>query len=155
MALAPPGSEPARIHIAALVLKNFQNRPNVEIQLFRPGGDPSELAGMARAGLVGPAMAGMPPELIRDATEEAAIACLLEAFTASEIRQMTDYLQERYASQISGITICPMRLPVPLGIGPLAGLPEGARSGFINFDQAPGYPLDFPFRGYYDLDDPL
>lgn len=153
MVLAPPEFEPGRIHIAALVLKNFQNRENVEIQLFRPGGDPAELAGLARSELVGPALADMPPELISGATEDAAIACLLEAFTAAEIRQMTDYLQERYSGQIAEISICPLQLPVPLGIGPLAGLPEGARSGFINFDLAPGYPLDFAFRGYYDLGD--
>lgn len=152
MILAPPNFEPERIHIVALVLKNFQNRENVEIQLFRPGGDPVELEGLNRSALVGSAVAGMPPELVRGATEEAAIACLLETFTASEIRQITEYLQERYSGQIAEIAICPLELPVPLGIGPISGLAEGNRSGFINFDLAPGYPLDFAFRGYYDLD---
>lgn len=145
-------SEPIeRIYIAAAELPNFRGKHHVEVQLFRSGITPEEIEACSGLDLVGPAPNDMPPEILKGATKEAALECALEAFTEEEAEQLCSYLQERYANQISKLTICPMTLPVPLGIGPLGKIPETATAGFINFDQAPGYALPFSFRGYYDL----
>lgn len=150
--LAAPGALPARQHIAAITLKNFHGRENVEAQLFRVGATREEMEEARALNLVGPPPAGMPPEILAGATEDAALECVLEAFTSEEAGQMLDYLRDRYADQIESIAICPMDLPAPLGVGPLAKLPESETSGFINFDRAPGYSLPFAFKGYYDLE---
>lgn len=148
---APEDSPLERIYIAAAVLRNFHGLENVEIQLFRSDARPEELEELKDKELVGPAEPEMPAELLAGATREAALACLLEAFRKEEIEELLAYLARRYGDHIERLTVCPIELPVPLGVGPLANIPEGKTSGFINFDLAPDYPLPFKFRGYYDL----
>lgn len=135
-----------RIYIAALYLDNFRGRENVEVQLFRPGAAESEIQALKGKNLVAAALPAL-----EGASEDAALACLLEAFTLAEAEKLSAYISERYGQQAQKLVICPMDLPVPLGVGPLAALPEGKNSGFLNFDLAPDYPLDFRFRGYFDL----
>lgn len=140
-----------RIYIAACELAQFRGGKNVEVQLFRTGATPAELAALGDKDWVGAPPADMPAELLQGATREAALQCLLEAFTEKEIEELCEYLQKRYGNQITRLTICPMNLPVPLGVGPLGQIPETESSGFIKFDEAPGYNLNFGFRGYFDL----
>lgn len=147
-----PGNGPIeRIYIAAVILKNLRGSQNVEVQLFRPIYDHAEIEELKNKGLVSDTEPGMPAELMAGATEESALACLLESFTLEEARAIAKYLEDRYADQAVSLTICPMKLPVPLGLGPLQSVPETEKSGFIHFDKAPDYPLDFQFKGYYDL----
>ncbi len=153
MVKAPADSPVKRIYRAAATLKGFRQREAVEVQLFRIGAPDEEIAACKGRGLVGEAPEDMPREVLAGATEEAALACLMEAFTEEEAQEMRQYLEKRYSGQITRLAIGPMDLPVPLGVGPLAKIPESANAGFINFDHAPGYPLNFAFRGYYDLDD--
>ena len=89
--------------------------------------------------------------MLQGATEEAALRCILEAFTEEESRALVDYLEQRYAEHIEKITVCPLDLPVPLGVAPLSGIPEGKSTGFIRFEAVPNYPLPFVARGFYDL----
>lgn len=142
---------PERIYVAAAVLKEFRGRENVEMQLFRPGAPIEEARELERFNPIGDPPADMPAEVLAGATREAALACLLECFTFAEIEKLAAYLQERYPDHIVELAACPMDLPAPLGLGPLGAIPESETSGFINFDQAPDYPLDFKFKGFYDL----
>lgn len=142
---------PERIYIAAVTLKNLHGRKNVEVQLFRTGAQPEEMAALKNQALVGDPPPEMPKELLAGATTENALACLLEAFTEEETEQLTAYLKDRYADQVERLIICPIQIPVPLGVGPLAQIPESESSGFVNFDLAPDYPLPFKFRGFYEI----
>lgn len=150
-AQAPADAPLERIYIAAATLREFRQKKNVEIQLFRVGAKPEEIEACKGLGLVGKPPADIPPEILAGATEEAALACLMEAFTEQEISELEKYLETRYGTHIERLTIGPLDLPIPLGVGSLSQLPESSSAGFINFDQAPGYPLKFAFRGYYDL----
>ena len=140
-----------RVYFASAVMNGFRGRDNIELQLFRVGATEAELDALRGKNLVGPADPNMPPQALAGASEDAALECMLEAFTEEEADQLAAYLQERYSDQFGTLAICPMDVPVPLGIGPLAKIPESENSGFINFDLAPDYPLDFKFRGYFDL----
>lgn len=140
-----------RVYIIAATLRNFHGREHVEVQLFRANGDKEELEQWRGKNLVGAPDPAMPEELLAGATEEAALECLLEAFTANEAETVEKYLAERYADHIVSLDICPMPLPIPLGVGPLGKIPESQSSGFINFDLAPDYPLQFAMKGYYEL----
>lgn len=140
-----------RIYIAAATLKNFRGQELAEVQLFRPIANEAEIEPLRGKGYVGEPDISMPKELLTGATEDAALSCLLEAFTKEEIERIIEYLQKRYANVIDTLSIGKMDMPVPLGIGPLGALPAGENSGFIHFDNAPDYPLNFSFKGYYDL----
>lgn len=149
--LAPGAGKDERLYIVAVTLREFQGREQVEAQIFRAHADPAEVAGLKGKNLVGAPDPAMPKELLAGATEEMALECLLETFTAGEVEQLETYLKERYGDHITEIDICPMPLPVPLGMGALGKIPEGPNSGFINFDLAPDYPLPFAVKGYYEL----
>lgn len=149
MIKAPENIPLERIYIAAATLRSFQNKKDVEVHLLRIGATPAEMAELAKLDIVGPPEPDIPAQILAGATREAALACLLETFTGAEVEQLARYLEERYSEQISRLMIGPMDLPVPLGAGPLAAIPESASSGFINFDLAPDYPLDFRFKGFY------
>lgn len=141
-----------RVYIASAILANFKGRKNVEVQLFRSNYQDSELEDLRGKNLVSGEGSDIPQEILTGATEDAALRCLLEAFTKSECNQLETYLKERYPDQIVQLDIAPLPLPLPLGLGPLAELPQGEQSGFINFDQAPGYALPFRVKGWYDLE---
>lgn len=149
---APEDAPLARIYIAAATLEKFRNKNNVEIQLFRIGVDNREVEILKKLNLVDKNPGDLPEAIIAQASEDAALECLLETFTKAEVDRLAQYLQNRYGDLVTSLTACPIDLPVPLGVGPLAKIPEGKSSGFINFDLAPDYPLDFAFRGYYDLE---
>ena len=149
----PAPAEPpvARIYIATAILGNFKGHRKVEAHLFRNYATDYEYAEMKELGLVGAPDPRMPKALLEGATEEAAIKCILEAFTEQEARDIGDWLNEKYGEQIEKLMIYPMDLPVPLGIGPLNSIPEGKNSGFIRFDRAKDYPFPFELKAYYDL----
>jgi hypothetical protein len=146
---APPDAQPDRVYIITLTMHTFKGRRNVEAHLFRLCSDPAELASLRDKGLTGKPCAeeGMP-----HGTEDDALQTVLEAFTAEEGNVLLDYLNERYAEQILRVTVCPLELPVPLGVVPLSAIPEGKSMGFIRFDAVRDYPLPFAVRAFYDLD---
>lgn len=141
-----------RVYIGSAVLSNFKGKANVEVQLFRSNYDDTEIEQIRNLGLVTSRNTGIPAEALAGATEEAALKCLMEAFTKEECVLIANYLQERYNEQIERIDFAPLQLPLPLGLGPLAELPPGEKSGFVNFDKAPGYSLPFHIKGWYELD---
>lgn len=149
--LSPDAAPDQRLYIVAATLRDFRGRQNLEVQIFRAKADAAELELLRGKNLVGSPDPDMPAELLAGATEDAALECLLEAFTANELELVESYLKSRYGEHITELTICPMPLPIPLGVGPLGKIPEGENSGFINFDLAPDYPLPFAIKGYYEL----
>ncbi|WP_022655110.1 hypothetical protein [uncultured Desulfovibrio sp.] len=149
--VAPDNAPLDRIYIVAATLNAFKGRRHVEVHIFRHGATDEELAALEGKKLVGPPDPAVPPQVLQGATEEAALRCVLEAFTAEESQALMAYLEQRYAEHIEKITVCPMDLPVPLGVAPLSGIPEGKSTGFISFDAVPDYPLPFVARGFYDL----
>lgn len=148
---APRDAKLERIYIAMATMRNFRGHSHMQAHIFRHGATASELETLREMDLVAPAPAGIPPEILAGATEDAALRCLLESFTRAEAEELAAYLKQRYGEQFEKLVICPLELPVPLGVGPLADMPEGEKSGFIHFDKAPGYPLSFTMKAYYDL----
>ena len=148
---APDNAPLDRIYIIAATLNAFKGRRHVEVHIFRHGATDEELAALEGKKLVGPPDPAVPPQVLQGATEKAALRCVLEAFTAEESQALVAYLEQRYAEHIEKIMVCPMDLPVPLGVAPLSGIPEGKSTGFIRFDAVPDYPLPFVARGFYDL----
>lgn len=148
---APPDAPLQRIYIMVATLRAFKGRRHVDAHIFRHGATEEELAALESLGLVGAPDPSVPPEALQGATREAALRCVLEAFTAGESQALLSYLEQRYAEHIEKITVCPLDLPVPLGVAPLGAIPEGKSTGFIRFDAVPDYPLSFTARGFYDL----
>ncbi|QCC85360.1 hypothetical protein DDIC_05620 [Desulfovibrio desulfuricans] len=140
-----------RVFIVAATLSTFKGCRHVDVQIFRPGATDAELEAIKDLGLVAPADPSVPAEVLQGATEEAALRCVLESFTTEESHALVEYLEKRYADQIERITVCPLDLPVPMGVAPLAGIGEGKTTGFIRFDAVRDYPLPFPAYGFYDL----
>ena len=150
---APPDAPLDRIYIITLTMHTFKGRRNVEAHLFRAEPDPAELASLRNKGLVGKLRAeANGSQAAPHGTEDDALRSVLEAFTAEEGNLLLDYLKERYADQILRVTVCPLELPVPLGVVPLSAIPEGKTMGFIRFDAVRDYPLPFAVRAFYDLD---
>ncbi|MBQ9536629.1 MAG: hypothetical protein IJU79_02445 [Desulfovibrionaceae bacterium] len=146
-----PNPRYARCYGIDAIVKNFKGCQHLEITLFRSGATAAELEEVKRLDLVGPPEPEVPPEVLQGATEEGALRYVLENFTESEAEQFLQYCQDRYADLFETILIAPLELPVPLGAGPLAALPTTPTSGFICFDQAPNYPLNFAVRAYFDF----
>jgi hypothetical protein len=149
---APPDAPLDRIYIITLTMHTFKGRRHVEAHLFRAEPDPAELISLRNKGLVGKPCADQGDNQQPHGTEDDALQTVLEAFTAEEGNLLLDYLKERYAEQISRVTVCPLELPVPLGVVPLSAIPEGKTMGFIRFDAVRDYPLPFAVRAFYDLD---
>ena len=148
---APANAPIPRIYVASMLLAEFKGRRNVEAHIFRHSWAPEELEELAALDLVGPPDPGMPAQLVEGATREAALKCVLEAFTKEEIQKLAAHLKERHGAQILSLRAAPLQLPAPLGVGPLGELPTGAESGFIKLDKAPGYDLPFLAWAYYEL----
>ncbi|MBQ7617316.1 MAG: hypothetical protein IJS50_00415, partial [Desulfovibrio sp.] len=110
-----------------------------------------ELEALKGRELVGPPDPEVPAEVLQGATEEGALRYVLENFTREEVDQFLPYLKERYAELIEKVIIAPLEIPVPLGAGSIGALPATASSGFICFDKAPNYPLNFAVRAYFDF----
>ncbi len=149
---APPDAPIERIYIITLTMHTFKGRRNVEAHLFRADPDLSELENLRGRGLIGAPCADASDGPLPESAETDALQCVLEAFTAEEGNQVLAYLKERYADLILRVTVCPLELPVPLGVLPLSAVPEGKTMGFIRFDAVRDYPLPFRLRGFYDLD---
>jgi len=149
---APPDAPLDRIYIITLTMHTFKGRRNVEAHLFKAEPDPAGLQSLRDKGLVGKPCAEPNDSQVPRGTEDDALQTVLEAFTAEEGNLLLDYLKERYADQILRVTVCPLELPVPLGVVPLSAIPEGKTMGFIRFDAVRDYPLPFAVRGFYDLD---
>ena len=140
-----------RVFIVAATLSTFKGCRHLDVQIFRPGATDAEVEAIKGLGLVAPADPSVPAEVLQGATEEAALRCVLESFTAEESHALVEYLEKRYADQIEKITVCPLDLPGPFGVAPLAGIGDGKTTGFIRFDAVRDYPLPFPAYGFYDL----
>jgi hypothetical protein len=149
---APPDAPLDRIYIVTLTMHTFKGRRNVEAHLFRAESDPAEMESLRNKGLVGKPCAEADDSQAPHGTEDDALQTVLEAFTAEEGNLLLDYLKARYAEQIARVTVCPLELPVPLGVVPLSAIPEGKTMGFIRFDAVRDSPLPFAVRGFYDLD---
>ena len=134
------------------ILKNFKGCPNLEITLFRFGATEAELEAIKDLDLVGPAEPSVPKEVLQGATKEGALRCILENFTAEEVEQFLSYCEKRYSDLFAKILVAPLELPIPLGAGPLGALPVTTSSGFICFELAPNYPLNFMVRAYFDFE---
>lgn len=137
-----------RVYLIQATLKTFKGRRDVVVHLFRHDTDPAEMDTLRDLNIVGKADANTP----EGATQENALCSLLEAFTAEEGNALLEYLQHRYEEHITRVLVCPVDLPVPLGIVPFSSIPEGKSMGFIRFDAAAAYTLPFGVHGFYDLD---
>lgn len=135
-----------RAYILSMVINSFKGRRDVEVHLFRPDFEESELKNYDWNKLLGDPV---HPELEIDLDKSKRI--LLESFTLSERDQIVAYLKERYANRVSAINSAPLDLPIPLGLPPLSSIPGGKTIGFIHFEQIPNYTLPFPVHGFYDL----
>lgn len=144
----------ARAWIVTAVLHSFKGQRHVEVQIFRPGVTDEEVRSLQGQPLVAPADPSAPPQVVQGATEEAVLRCILESFTEEECHALAAYLEERYETQFESLIACPLELPVPLGVGPLEGIAEDARTGFIRFDAVRDWPLPFRAWGFYCLDQP-
>jgi len=135
-----------RLHAVSIVIRSFKGRRDVEVHLFRKDYDEAELTSRDFSELI-----GEPMEACDTHDPDSSKRILLEAFTSEERDRIVDFLSERYQDRVTRITASPLSLPIPAGLPPLSTYPEGKSIGFIRFDELPNYPLDFKFRGLYDL----
>lgn len=154
---APSDAPLDRMYIIAATLNTFKGRKHVDVQIFRAEADEAELERLHKLDIVSAPDPSVPPQVLQGATRDAALRYVLEAFTEEESRSLTAYLENRYSGHIERLLVCPLDLPVPLGVGPLAGIGEGKTTGIIRFEAVPDYPLPFVVHGFYDLaaHDPL
>lgn len=143
-----PYAELERVYLIQATLKTFKGRRDVIVHLFRQDTDLAELEALRGMKLVGEANTDTP----EGATVEDALRSMLEAFTTDEGNALLEYLDKRYDDHITRVTVCPMDLPVALGMVPFSGIPEGKSMGFIRFNAVPDYNLPFAVHGFYDLD---
>lgn len=149
---APPDAPLDRVYIITLTMHTFKGRRNVEAHLFKADPDLGEMKSLRDLELTGPPHEDAGDAPLPESAEDDALLTVLEAFTAEEGNMILEYLKERYAEQIQRVTVCPLTLPVPLGVMPLSAVPEGKSMGFIRFDAVRDYPLPFAVRALYDLD---
>lgn len=145
-----------RIYIITATIKTFKGRRDVQIHLFKTNPDISELDDLRKMKLIDTANNTNAVPNIQEATEDA-LRSVLEAFTAQEGNLLLEFLDDKYKGQISKVLVCPLEIPIPLGVVPLSAIPAGKTMGFIHFDAIKDYSLPFPVWGFYDLDahDPL
>lgn len=141
-----------RIYIITGTLKTFKGRRNVEVHLFRSNPDVDELESLRAMNVVGSLKDDSPQGSDNPQATEDALRTVLEAFTAEEGNQVLEYLDKRYADQFSKVVVCPLEIPVPLGVVPLSSIPEGKTMGFIRMEAVRDYPLPFAVQAFYDLD---
>ncbi len=145
---APPDIDIDRIYLIQATLKSFKGRRHVIAHLFRLNDNKEELEALRTLEVVGKKDATTP----EGAHEDDALASALEAFTADEGNMLLAYLEKRYKDQITEVVVSPLEIPIPLGMVPFSGIPEGKTMGFIRFDAVPDYDLPFAVHGFYDLD---
>lgn len=145
---APPFVQLERVYLIQATIRTFKGRRNVLVHLFRHDTDEQELEVLRDMNLVGK----KDKETPEGATPENALRSVLEAFTAEEGNALLAYLDKRYAEHVTKVVVCPLDLPVPLGIVPFSSIPEGKSMGFIRFDAVHDYDLPFGVHGFYDLE---
>lgn len=79
-----------------------------------PAQPDAELEAIKGLGLVAPVDPSVPAEVLQGATEEAALRCVLESFTAEESHELVEYLEKRYADQIEKSRSARSTCPCPL-----------------------------------------
>ncbi len=148
---APPYVELERIYIITATIKTFKGRRNVDVHLFRPDADPGEFEALSAMDIVEKPKFETPAEARTTEAREDALRTALEAFTTDEGNKVLEYLDKRYGALLGPVMVCPLEMPIPLGVVPLSTIPENRSMGFIRFNEAPNYPLDFAVWGFYDL----
>lgn len=147
------GNEPTdRIYTISVIIRSFKGRKNVQVHLFRSDIPEAELQAINLDECIDTDYEKYRLQPYLTGTLEDTKQMVLECFTKEERDAIIDYLEERYHTRLEGIFATPLSFPVPQGTMPLASIPEGKSMGFIKFDKVPGYPLNFIFRGFYDLD---
>lgn len=137
-----------RVYLIQATMPRFKGCRDVTVHMFRYDTDQSELEFCRAQNIVGKADRETP----EGATVENALRSVLETFTPDEGNALLAYLEKRYADQIARVVVCPIDIPVPLGMVPFASIPEGGSIGFIHFDKLKDYDLPFGVRGFYDLE---
>lgn len=145
---APPFVQLDRVYLIQATIKSFKGRRDVVVHLFRHDTDENELETLRGMDLIGKPDRETP----EGATEESALRSVLEAFTAEEGNALLAYLEKRYVNHVSKVLVCPMDIPVPLGMVPFSSIPEGKTMGFVRFDRVDDYSLPFGVHGFYDLE---
>lgn len=145
---APPFVQLERIYLMQATIRIFKGRRDVTAHLFRADADKNELDLLRGMNIIGKADNETPA----GATEENALSSVLEAFTAEEGNALLSYLEKRYGHHLTRVVVCPLDIPVPLGMMPFSRIPEGKTMGFIRFDAVDNYNLPFKVRGFYDLE---
>lgn len=147
------GNEPTnRIYTMSIIIRSFKGRKHVQAHLFRSDIPEAELQDTNLLRCIDTDCEKHKLEPYLTGTLEDTKQMVLESFTEEERDAIINYLEERYDTRLEGISVAPLSFPVPQGTMPLATIPEGKSMGFIRFDNMPGYPLKFKFRGFYDLD---
>jgi len=139
-----------RIYIITATINTFKGRRDVEVHFFKTNPDTSELKFFRNMKLIDTKNLNGVSN-VEEATEDA-LNSVLEAFTAEEGNLLLEFLDDKYKDQISKVMVCPLVIPIPLGVIPLSTIPQGKTMGFIHFDENKGYSLPFPVWGFYDLD---
>ncbi|MCR4667613.1 MAG: hypothetical protein K5657_10070 [Desulfovibrio sp.] len=145
-----------RIYGIDAVLRNFKGCQHLEVTLIRMGHTEEELNHLKElmakgVDLVDEENPEVPKEVLKEATVDAALSCILENFTREEVDQFIPYVKKRYSDLIEKLIIAPTPLPVPLGAGSIGLLPTTRESGFIKFEKAPDYPLPFVVHAYFNF----
>ena len=135
-----------RGYVISIVIKNFKQRKDVEVHLFRPKWDPEEYSLYDWPDLIGNPLPGA-----KEIDPISARKVLLETFNEKEKDIIVDYLKKRYNTRLKEIRISILRLPIPLGLVGLSEIEPQGDIGIIEFEKIPNYPLDFPFHGLYNL----
>lgn len=134
-----------RAYVMTMTIKSFKGRKNVKVHLFRPEYDASDFDEYEWDNLLGDSI---EPGL--DETEGSK-RVLLEAFTKAERDQVFEYIRKCYQDRVEEADARPMSFPIPKGLTPLSGIPEGKSIGLIRFSKLPNFTLPFPMSGLYDL----
>lgn len=145
---APPFVQLERIYLIQATIRTFKGRRDVVVHIFRADTDKNELEALRGMDIVGEPDNETP----EGATEEEALRSVLEAFTAEEGNALLAYLEKRYGEHVTRVVVCPLDIPVPLGMVPFSNIPEGKTMGFIRFDMVDNYTLPFKMHGFYDLE---
>ena len=109
----------ARAYVISAVINSFKGRKDVEVHLFRPGGDDKGMESCDWNQLLDD---HHHPDV--EYNPEATKRFILEAFTEDERDAVIAYLQDRYEAKMSQVTACPIDFPVPIGITPLSDIPD-------------------------------
>lgn len=132
-----------RAYSLSMIIRSFRGRRDVEVHLFRARW-PREEESTDFTGLLEHDSASGS-----DSPESRAV--VLESFTADERDLIVNYLKQQYSTRLTAIRSNPLAFPVPTGLAGFTEIQPGKDAGFVEFEKIPSYPLDFPLKGYFDL----